>query len=116
LFVGSAVGTITNGILGKYLTDTKGMTLYTFAGDGILKSNCVGDCLKKWPPFVYDNVDFKSALDFPSQRMNVMKRSDGTFQYAYGVQPVYYYYGDVQLGDTNGKGLDGGKWNLVLVQ
>ena len=38
--------------LGKILVDGKGMTLYIFTNDQPDKSNCTGDCLVKWPPFL----------------------------------------------------------------
>ena len=111
---GDIVGSKKSASLGEYLTDSKGMTLYTFSDDTRLTSNCTGDCLKKWPSYAYDNKNVASSTDALSKRMNVIKRSDGTYQYAYSVQPVYYYSGDKTPGDTNGLG--GDKWNLILVK
>lgn len=112
---GSVVGFMNKEKLGQYLTDTKGMTLYVFANDKKLESNCVGDCLKNWPAFVYDNKDLQSSTDTLSKRMNIIKRSDGTYQYAYGQEPLYYYKEDKNPGETNGNGLSDGKWNTVMV-
>ncbi len=111
---GSIVGSKKSASTGEYLTDSKGLTLYVFADDGKLQSNCLGYCLKKWPAFAYDNKNLASSTDALSKRMNLIKRSDGTYQYAYGTQPVYYYSGDKVAGDTNGLG--GEKWTLVLIK
>jgi len=37
---------------GRYLTDGKGMALYTYDKDTKDKSNCTGVCLTNWPPFL----------------------------------------------------------------
>ncbi len=110
---GSIVSSKKSATLGEYLTDSKSATLYVFTDDARLQSNCNGDCLKKWPAFAYDNKNVASSTDMLSKRMNVIKRSDGTYQYAYGTQPLYYYAGDKVAGDTNGLGTN--KWTLVLI-
>lgn len=115
LVAGLVVGSVKSAALGEYLTDTKGMTLYVFADDKKLESSCAGECLKTWPAFVYDGKDIKSATDMLSKRMNVAKRSDGTYQYAYGEKPVYYYVGDKSPSETNGNGMNNGKWSIVLI-
>jgi predicted lipoprotein with Yx(FWY)xxD motif len=35
----------------SYLTDAKGMALYTFKKDTPVKSACAGDCVPEWPPY-----------------------------------------------------------------
>ncbi len=112
---GPAVNSQKNETLGEFLTDTNGMTLYTFSNDGKMKSSCTEDCLTKWPPFYYDNKNFQTSKDDLSRKMNVFKREDGKFQYAFGEQPVYYYVGDKKAGDVNGNGLNSGKWSVVKV-
>ncbi|MBA3733150.1 hypothetical protein H0W91_02110 [Patescibacteria group bacterium] len=99
--------------LGEYLTDGRGMTLYVSADDKRLASSCTGDCAKTWIPYAYDNKNIASSTDMLSKRMNVIKRPDGTYQYAYGEKPVYFYVGDKAPGDTNGNGLNAGKWSVV---
>ncbi len=111
----AVVGSAKSEKLGEYLTDIKGMTLYVFADDKKSTSSCVGECSKNWPPFVYDNKNLISFTDLLSKRMNVAKRNDGSYQYAYGEKPVYYYVGDKNPGDMNGNGLDGGKWSVVSI-
>lgn len=114
LVAGPVVGSVKSS-LGEYLTDTKGMTLYVYADDKKLKSSCAGDCLKKWPPFMYDDKGLELFTDVLSKRMNVIKRDDGSYQYAYGEKPVYYYAGDDKPGDTLGNGLNAGKWSIVPI-
>ena len=113
---GLIVGSVKSTKLGEYLTDNKGVTLYVSGDDKKLQSSCTGECLKNWPPFVFDNKNIASSTDLLSKRMNVIKRSDGTFQYAYGEKPVYYYVGDKNPGDTNGNGMNGGKWSVVVIK
>ena len=112
---GAIVGSKSSSSFGEYLTDTKGITLYVFADDTSLKSNCNGDCLKKWPPYMYDNRNLASSTDALSKRMNAIKRDDGTLQYAYGTKPVYYYIGDKNPGEINGVsvGDTGSKWSVI---
>jgi predicted lipoprotein with Yx(FWY)xxD motif len=112
---GDVVGSVTSSILGEYLTDTKGMTLYVFADDKKLSSSCTGECLKNWPIFTYDNKKITDFKDLLSKRMNVIKRTDGTYQYAYGEKPVYYYIGDKVPGDITGNGMNSGKWSIITI-
>ena len=115
LTAGPVVGSVKSETLGEYLTDTKGMTLYVFSDDKKLQSVCKDACLQKWPPFAYDSKDPASFTDTLSKRMNVIERSDGAIQYAYGEKPVYYYVGDKAPGEVNGNGLNDGKWSIVVI-
>ena len=92
-----------NAKLGSYLTDPKGMTLYTFAKDKPGVSNCAGPCLKLWPAFV---ATAGATTNLPAN-LTVFKRSDGAEQYAYKGMPLYYYYLDKAPGDTFGEGVLG---------
>jgi len=38
-------------VLGKYLADSSGITLYTFKKDEKNRSNCIEGCAVNWPPF-----------------------------------------------------------------
>ncbi|OGI67206.1 hypothetical protein A3A05_00575 [Candidatus Nomurabacteria bacterium RIFCSPLOWO2_01_FULL_41_12] len=116
LVAGKVVGYVKSEKLGVYLTDSEGMTLYAFKDDERLKSTCAGDCVKNWPPFMWDTTQNFATMTNPlDKKLNAAKRSDGTRQYAYGIQPVYYYIGDKIPGDVNGNGLGGGKWQIVPV-
>ncbi|SMQ75958.1 Predicted lipoprotein with conserved Yx(FWY)xxD motif [Devosia lucknowensis] len=91
------------------LTDTNGMTLYTFdkdtKGDG--KSVCNGDCAVKWPPLMADAAATDDG-DF-----TVVTRDDGSKMWAYKGWPLYYWYEDMAAGDTKGDGV-GGVWHLAI--
>lgn len=93
--------------LGSIMTDTKGMTLYTFAKDTTGVSNCSGKCLQIWPPYSAQS----QTGTFPAN-ISVIKRSDGTLQYAWKGMPLYYYAQDKKAGDATGNGF-GGLWAVV---
>lgn len=98
---------------GSYLTDSKGMTLYVYTLDERLKSKCDIMCQKTWRPFIYDGVNLDLYSDKLSQRLNVLKRDDGSSQYAYGIKPLYYYINDNKPGDINGLATGNRDWEVV---
>ena len=61
---------------GDVLTNAKSMTLYIFDKDKPGTSNCKGKCTVKWPPMP---ATAKSKND---GELSVVKRADGTFQWA----------------------------------
>lgn len=93
---------------GAYLTDFAGMTLYTYDKDQAGVSNCTGACLKLWP--VYTSGATAQKL-FPTN-ISVIKRADGSDQFAWNGKPLYYYASDKQAGDLTGDGV-GGVWHIV---
>jgi predicted lipoprotein with Yx(FWY)xxD motif len=99
-----------SGKLGHIFTDLKGMTLYTYKKDTSGVSHCMGGCLKVWPP--YTTVSQPSEL--PSG-ISVVKRTDGTLQYAYKDMPLYYFSNDKKAGDVNGEGI-GNLWFVVSMK
>lgn len=94
------------GKLGTVLTDPKGMTLYTYAQDTTDMSNCIGACLKAWPAYVA-----RSDTNLPAN-ITVIKRSDGTMQFAWKGMPLYYFSKDGDSGDAYGNGI-GGVWSVI---
>ncbi|HTT05034.1 MAG TPA: hypothetical protein VMF64_07070 [Steroidobacteraceae bacterium] len=76
--------------------DARGMTLYTYDKDAPGKSNCTGNCAKFWP----------AALAAPSARpfgdWKVIRRADGTRQWAYKDRPLYTFIKDVDPGSEYG--------------
>lgn len=92
---------------GKYLTDTKGMALYTFDKDKPGVSNCNGACVSIWPPFKVSDKSTSTPAGF-----SVFTRDDGSAQYAYKDMPLYYYAKDTKAGDTLGDGVNG-TWHLA---
>jgi len=86
-----------------YLTDTKGMTLYTFKKDTPGKSACEGPCVDNWPLYSREKVEAKdglSAADFAT-----ITRADGKTQTTFKGMPLYYFVKDAKPGDTLGQGV-----------
>lgn len=84
--------------LGTVLTDDKGMTLYTFDKDEAGKSNCADACAKAWPPLTAESGATASG-DY-----SLVKRADGTQQWAHRGKPLYRWSKDAKPGDTTGDG------------
>jgi predicted lipoprotein with Yx(FWY)xxD motif len=82
------------------LTNSAGMTLYTFdkdpAGGG--KSACNGPCATNWPPLLAQ--DGASA----SGNYSIVTRDDGKKQWAYMGKPLYLWTKDQKPGDKTGDG------------
>ena len=89
--------------LGPYLVDSRGMTLYVFKKDEPNKSNCYGDCAKKWPVFSPNRLIVPSTLNLTD--FTFVLRDDGKVQPAYKGQPLYYWFKDTKRGDTTGHGV-----------
>jgi predicted lipoprotein with Yx(FWY)xxD motif len=78
------------------MADHKGMTLYTFDKDTGGKSVCTGECAEHWPPF-------KAEAGAKAEgKWSVVKRDDGTMQWAYDGKPLYYFVKDKKPGDKEG--------------
>lgn len=95
---------VTDGVL----TNTAGMTLYTFDKDaaGSGKSECNGPCATNWPPLL-------AAADAqPSGDYTIITRNDGTRQWAYKGKPLYLWIKDTKPGDRTGDGVNNA-WRLV---
>ena len=88
------------------LTDSNGMTLYTFDKDSKGVSNCYGGCAVNWPPFIAKSGDMMGA---PWSKIT---RKDGTQQWAYDGKPLYFFIGDKAKGDENGNGFKG-VWHVI---
>lgn len=91
----------------QYGVGANGMTLYTFDKDTSGVSNCNGSCAGVWPPY----TSATTPATFPTG-VTLIKRADGSMQFAYKGMPLYYYSGDKAAGDMTGDGV-GGTWHLV---
>ncbi len=100
--------TKTDSAKGTYMTDTQGMTLYTFDKDTPGVSTCYDGCAKAWPPYT-SGATAQSTLP---QNITVVKRTDGSTQFAWKGMPLYYFATDKKAGDIIGDGV-GGVWHLV---
>lgn len=92
--------------LGTVLTDKDEMTLYIFTRDEAGKSNCYGGCAQSWPPFEAGRRAQNSGA------FSVIERTDGSRQWAYDGQPLYYWVNDEKPGDVTGQEV-GGSWFVI---
>lgn len=84
------------------LTNSAGMTLYTFDKDAASsgKSVCNGPCAANWPPLMVKEGD-KAAGDY-----SIVTRDDGSKQWAYKGKPLYLWVKDKNPGDKTGDGVN----------
>jgi predicted lipoprotein with Yx(FWY)xxD motif len=101
----------TTGPLGVYLVDGAGRTLYVFDADSAGTPTCVDACATDWPPLTGVGKP-TAAAGAAVDKLSTVGRADGSTQVRYAGQPLYYYAGDVDAGQTNGAGSDG-KWWIV---
>ena len=80
--------------------------LYTFGQDAPGKSNCNDRCATAWPPLVAP-ADAK-----PVGKWTVIKRDDGSPQWAWDGKPVYTFVRDTAGAAPTGDGM-GGVWHLL---
>jgi predicted lipoprotein with Yx(FWY)xxD motif len=93
--------------VGKFLADSKGMTLYIFKKDSSGKSVCEGSCLVKWPLYFREKVSVPEGVN--AGDFSAITRGDGMRQSTYKGSPLYYFAGDKAPGDVQGQGL-GNVW------
>jgi predicted lipoprotein with Yx(FWY)xxD motif len=94
------------------LTNSKGLTLYSFAPDTPTKSACYGSCASYWPPVA---GSAKLASGVPGT-LTTIKRTDGTTQAVYDGHPLYTYIADSAPGQASGNNinLNGGLWREIV--
>ncbi len=85
---------------GGMVTNSAGMTLYTFDKDAGGKSMCNGPCAANWPPLMAA-ADAKAAGDY-----TVVTRDDGGKQWALKGKPLYTWVKDQKPGDKTGDGVN----------
>jgi predicted lipoprotein with Yx(FWY)xxD motif len=100
-----------NSTLGEFLVDGKGMTLYMYTRDTADTSNCSGDCLVSWPPFLTQgNPILGPGID--DSKVGTTTLADGSLIVTYNHMPLYYWIKDTKPGDTTGQGV-GSVWYVV---
>jgi len=110
---GPTVSMAHNDQLGDILTDSRGMTLYTFKNDQPDTSNCSSTCAQNWPPLTVASMDTTPTADSGiTAKLGVISRQDGTYQVTANNMPLYYYKNDAAAGDTKGQGV-GNLWYVV---
>ena len=97
----------------QVLTNSAGLTLYSFAPDTSTTSKCTGSCATYWPP-VKGPATAGSGV---TGTLGVITRPDGTMQATYDGHPLYTYAADTAPGQNKGNGLNasGGVWHEVTV-
>jgi len=106
-FAGETGIEIADSKLGPILTNTDGMTLYTYDKDMGNKSACNGGCAKAWPPLI------APAGAKPDDDFTLIKRKDGKMQWAYYGKPLYLWVKDKAPGDVTGDG-KGKVWHAAV--
>ncbi len=91
------------------LTDASGKTLYTFDKDMAAsgKSVCNGPCIANWPAFTAP-ADATASGDWA-----IVKRDDGSRQWAFKGKPLYTFAKDTKPGDRTGDGFNGNIWHVA---
>ena len=99
----SVPGTDANGERTLERTERSGFSLYVFDndaadadGDGLGDSDCNGGCAVTWPPL------FADAGATAVGQFSFVTRDDGTRQWAFKGEPLYFFANDAAAGDVNG--------------
>ena len=103
------LNTAENEVIGTYVTDGAGRTLYRFDEDSNKppRATCNGDCAQAWPPLLIRSPGkiFPKGID--PQTLGYVERADGTCQVTINGWPVYYFAKDAEPGDILGQGVKG---------
>jgi predicted lipoprotein with Yx(FWY)xxD motif len=91
---------------GDVLTTPDGMTVYIYDKEAEGSASCYGACADDWPP-VLAPADAKPFGEF-----SLVKRIDGTRQWAHGGKPLHLYHEDQAPGDAKGDNHEG-FWHAV---
>ena len=91
---------------GDVLTTPDGMTVYIDDKEAEGSASCYGACAEEWPP-VLAPADAKPFGD-----LSLVKRIDGTRQWAYRGKPLYLYHEDQAPGHAKGDNYEG-FWHAV---
>jgi predicted lipoprotein with Yx(FWY)xxD motif len=91
---------------GDVLTTPEGMTVYIYDKEAEGSASCYGACAEDWPP-VLAPAEAKPFGDF-----SLVKRIDGTRQWAYRGKPLHLYHEDQAPGDAKGDNFEG-FWHAV---
>ena len=96
-------------VLGKVLTDAKGMTLYTADADTAgAKPSCTDKCLWSWTPVTAPLM--AAAFD----DWTAVQLDNGARQWAYKGKPLYRHVADVAAGEINGTKIKG--WSATVLE
>ncbi len=97
--------------LGSILVDGKGLTLYAWKNDQPGVSTCSGKCLANWPPLLASGT-LTAGTGLNASDFGTTQTTDGRTMVTYNNEPLYYFIGDKNPGDTKGQGI-GNVWFVV---
>lgn len=122
-------------VLGSYLTDSHGRTLYIVVGDDDQNVACAGECADAWPPFTLESIesmmdesmsgesmsgesmsgDAMAMATIDADLVGTVARDDGTTQVTYQGHALYYFVGDEEPGEVNCQAIEnfGGTWYVI---
>ena len=108
------LNTAENEVIGTYVTDGAGRTLYRFDEDSNKppKATCNGACAKAWPPLLIKSPGKIFPKGINPKILGYVERADGTCQVTINGWPVYYFAKDAKPGDILGQGV-AGTWFAV---
>jgi predicted lipoprotein with Yx(FWY)xxD motif len=92
------------------LTDTDGLTLYTYEKDPPGKATCTAACAEMWPPA----VAAPNEVGFGVFAI-VVREEDGKRQWTYRDKPLYRNAKDTQPGHANGDKPEEG-WIIIEIR
>jgi predicted lipoprotein with Yx(FWY)xxD motif len=88
------------------MTTSSGMTVYTFDKDTPGQSTCYGPCASYWLPV--EAMPGQQA----SGDLTIIRRNDGTMQWAKQGRPLYTFAEDTMRGDMKGDNYNQ-NWHIV---
>lgn len=97
-------------VVGSYLTDIQGLTLYYLKKNATQMNACTAGCLANWPVFYADKLLIPA--DLAVKDFGVFRRADGIKQTTYKGYPLYYGVHDLKQGDITGQEIDP-EWNVI---
>jgi predicted lipoprotein with Yx(FWY)xxD motif len=105
---GAATVLIADSSLGKVLTDSRGMTLYTYNNDVANngRSAVSGGLLQAWPALTLASGTPAKPSGL-SGDLGTITRDDGTKQVTYKGLPLYLFQRDQKAGDVTGQNVAG---------
>jgi predicted lipoprotein with Yx(FWY)xxD motif len=103
------LNTTENKIIGTYVTDGAGRTLYRFDEDSAKppKATCNGACADAWPPLLIKSPGKIYPKGINPKIIGYVERADGHCQVTINGWPVYYFAKDAKPGDILGQGVKG---------
>ena len=113
---GPILKTTHNSRLGSIIVNARGQTLYHLTGETSSRIKCTGECAAFWLPVLWSGKG-KPPLGpgVNAAKVGTVKRPNGTTQLTYNKFPLYRYYLDKKVDQTNGEGVDNaaGTWYAI---